>query len=76
MSKEEIPESGPSVIEPDWGEELLWEGIGEPIGSIEERFLSSQADAFARSEREEKASARSARNDSFDLIVGKEEARI
>jgi tRNA A37 N6-isopentenylltransferase MiaA len=32
-------------------------------GSIEERFLSARADAFTRSEREEKASARSARND-------------
>ena len=32
-------------------------------GSIEERFLSTRADAFARSEREEKASARCARND-------------
>jgi hypothetical protein len=33
------------------------------VVEIEERFLSPQADAFAGSEREEKASACSARND-------------
>jgi len=31
--------------------------------AIEERFLSARADAFTGSEREEKASAHSARND-------------
>jgi hypothetical protein len=34
---------------------------------IEERFLSTQADAFAGSEREENASACSARNDRLVL---------
>jgi hypothetical protein len=33
------------------------------VAVIEERFLSAQADAFAGSEREEKASACSVRND-------------
>jgi hypothetical protein len=37
-------------------------------GSIEERFLSARADAFTGSEREEKASARSARNDRLGWV--------
>ena len=39
-------------------------------GCIEERFLSAQADAFAQSEREEKASAYSARNDRHLVLCG------
>jgi hypothetical protein len=41
----------------------------------EETFLSSRADAFAGSEREEKASARSARNDSLGDVGRFEERR-
>ena len=35
---------------------------------IEERFLSAQTDAFTGSEREEKASARFARNDGISCL--------
>jgi hypothetical protein len=51
-------------------EELLWNGL-EAGGLIEERFLSAQADAFARKRRDEKASACSARNDSLSWVAGK-----
>src|ERR1700722_15132204 len=54
------------------GGKVFWSGEGPTRrsagvlrGSIEERFLSARADAFAGSEREEKASAHSARNDSL-----------
>ena len=40
------------------------EGKMRVVPEIEERFLSASADAFAGSEREEDASADSARNDS------------
>jgi hypothetical protein len=71
MSKQEMPESGGfEYLNPMEKKELL-EGAWEANGWIEKRFLSAQADAFAQSEREEKASACSARNDSLSWVAGK-----
>jgi hypothetical protein len=68
-------ERGFRVFEPDGKERVAGGGLGGKRMDRRE-ILSAQADAFAQSEREEKASACSARNDSPSWVVEKnEEAR-